>query len=67
MSDREAVPADFVGKTIEACDVSAINIWHFRFTDGSLLSIVVESFGNVGPGMVVCDECAEQWDLGSME
>lgn len=54
---RDATPEDFVGKTIAEFDGSSINIWRFVFTDGTRLAIELETFGEAGYGMVICDEC----------
>ena len=65
MADREPVPEDFIGKTITKFDGSSINIWRFGFSDGTAIAIEVENFGNAGPGMVVCDECADEFNKDS--
>lgn len=62
MSHRDPTPEDFIGKTITSFDGECINIWRFGFSDGTAVAIEVESFGQAGPGMVVCDECAETED-----
>lgn len=54
MSHRNAVPEDFLGKTITAVDLRADNIWRFVFSDGTRLAIETEDHC-----MVVCDECAK--------
>jgi hypothetical protein len=59
MPDRDPVPEDFVGKTITGFEPDAINIWRFRFSDGTAIAIEIEGFGPAGPGLVVCDECAQ--------
>jgi len=61
MPDRDPIPTDFVGKTITSFDGDCINIWRFGFSDGTAIAIEVESFGAAGYGMVVCEECAENW------
>lgn len=60
MPDRDPVLADFIGKTITDFDGSCINVWRFRFSDGTALAIEVESFGHGLMGMVVCEECAAE-------
>lgn len=61
MADRDPTLDDFVGKTITSFDGDCINIWRFGFSDGSAIAIEVEGFGQAGYGMVVCEECAENW------
>lgn len=63
--ERDATPADFVGKTIAAVDVSCWNIWKFVFTDGSQLAIEAENDLVCGAGLQVCEECAEELIDGS--
>lgn len=55
-----ANPADLVGKTIEAFDCSADNIWRLRFTDGTAVAIEADTVGAYHiPAMLLCDTCWE--------
>ncbi len=61
MAERDALPSDFVGKTIKRVDTSACNIWRFFFTDGSAIAIEADLFWTPAgslPQMQVCEECA---------
>jgi hypothetical protein len=64
--ERDPRPADFVGKTIIDADLSAANIWRFRFSDGTAIAIEAEYFGVLAI-LQVCEECAEPFHKGGSD
>lgn len=59
MPERDPVAADFVGKTIVAFEADSVNVWRFKFSDGTAIAIEADLFGYPSlPCMQVCDECA---------
>lgn len=60
VDERDAVPEDFIGKTVTGFDSSADNIWRFTFSDGTSLAIEAEVqstvFGGI-PFMQICVPC----------
>lgn len=59
IGERNAVPEDFIGKTITGFDSSACNVWRFMFSDGTSLAIEAEvmSMGNYGSGIPIMQIC----------
>jgi hypothetical protein len=63
--ERDPLPADFVGKTIQRIDTTACNVWRFYFTDGTAIAIEAEVEHDGIPVMQVCAECARETDASA--